>query len=270
MTRKRFWVERIESGQEEVILAGQTARHAASVLRMSVGDRLEIVDGSGREWLARIESLGKSGVCVRLLTERLASGESPLELTLGLAFSRSEKMDQVVRQATELGVSRMVAFRARRSQYGLERASRGRKRERWEKIIREALCQCRRQKEPECVMLADVEALLGQADRWAPPGADSLRILAAEDGGRKSLMDLQRGSPFCMSFLTVIGPEGGWTEDEARCFERAGFLSTTLGPRILRLETAAVALVASIQLLWGDLGAPGRAGTRGEPQEDGA
>jgi 16S rRNA (uracil1498-N3)-methyltransferase len=266
MTRKRVWVEAIDPGQEKVVLTGQTAHHLAAVLRMSPGDRLEIVDAGGREWLGRIESVGKSGVCVKLLARNEASKESPLVLTLALAFSRSEKMDQVVRQATEMGVARLVAFRARRSQYGLEGADRAKKLERWQKIAREALCQCRRQRKPECVIVSDVEELLERADRWFPSPGETLRILASEDESRKSLVDLQRGSSFCINFIAVIGPEGGWTADETRLFSGKGFHSVHLGPRVLRLETAAVALLASIQLLWGDLGVSGRIGKRDEPQ----
>jgi 16S rRNA (uracil1498-N3)-methyltransferase len=266
MTRKRFWVEAMEPGQEQVVLTGRTAHHLAAVLRMSPGDRLEIVDAEGREWLARIESVGKSGVCVKLLARKEASNESPLELTLALAFSRSEKMDQVVRQATELGVTRLVAFRARRSQYGIERADRNKKLERWQKITREALCQCRRQRQPECVLVSDVDELLERGDGWCPSLDGNLKILASEDESHKCLLDLHRGSPFCIGFLAVIGPEGGWTAEEIRRFDGKGFRRVHLGPRILRLETAAVALLASIQLLWGDLGVSGQNAVPDEPQ----
>ncbi|MHC1745175.1 MAG: 16S rRNA (uracil(1498)-N(3))-methyltransferase [Syntrophobacteraceae bacterium] len=265
MQRRRFRVDGIEAGREEVVLTGQTAHHLATVLRMGPGEQLVILDGRGREWLAEIESVARSGVRVKLLAETDASNESPLDLTLALAFARSEKMDQVVRQATELGAARVIGFRAVRSQYGLAPTDARRKRERWQKIAREALCQCRRQREPECEILSDGTELLEWADRWMPSSDGAMKILAAEAENRKSLVDLQRGSPFCMSFLAVIGPEGGWTAEETRRFRDSGFESVHLGPRILRLETAAAAVLASVQLLWGDLGVPGREAAPDEP-----
>lgn len=268
MRRKRFRVDGMEAGQEDVLLTGQTAHHLATVLRMGPGDEVVIVDGLGHEWLAEIEEVGRSGVRVKLLAQSETFHESPLDLTLALAFSRSEKMDQVVRQATELGATRLIAFRAARSQYGPGPADARKKLDRWQKIAREALCQCRRQLEPECEIVSDVNELLAWADRRMPPPDRAIKILAAEAETRKSLLDLQSRSPFCNSFLAVIGPEGGWSAEEARRFVVEGFHSVHLGPRILRLETAAAAVLASIQLLWGDLGVPCReAGPEEAPEE---
>ena len=265
MRWRRFRVDGIEVGQEEVLLTGQTARHLATVLRMGRGEELVIVDGLGHEWVAEITSLASSGVRVKLLAQTGISNESPLDVTLALAFSRSEKMDQVVRQATELGATRVIGFRAARSQYGLGPTDSRKKRERWQKIAREARCQCRRQREPECEILSDIDQLLTWADRWTVSADGALKILAAEGEARKSLLDLQRRSPSCMNFLAVVGPEGGWTAEEAHRFDDNGFEGVRLGPRILRLETAATAMLASIQLLWGDLGVPGREAVPEDP-----
>lgn len=267
MRRKRFWVDRIDPEDERVVLTGQAAHHLVDVLRMKTGEAIELLDGKGGSWLARIESIGRQGVSVKLLAPGEESRESPLDLSLAMAFSRSEKMDQVVRQATELGVNRLIAFQAERSQYGLQRIDRVKKRERWQKIAREALRQCRRQREPECVLLSDVSDLLNWADQWGQPSERSLKLFGWEQEDRKSLLDLRAGSPFCMQFLVVVGPEGGWSHDEAQRLGAAGFSGVHLGPRILRLETAAVVLAASIQLLWGDLGVSGagvcRVGSQG-------
>lgn len=266
MKRRRFWVERIDAGVEHVTLTGRSAHHLVDVLRMRPGEEVELVDGRGSSWVARIESIGPQGVRVKWVAHGETPRESPLDLTLAMAFSRSEKMDQVVRQATELGVTRLIAFQAARSQYGLERVDRARKRERWQKIAREALCQCRRHKEPGWDFLAGLSDLLHWADQWAASPDGSLKIFGWEQENQKSLLDLRAGSPFCMRFLAVVGPEGGWSPEEAHRLGTAGFQGVHLGPRILRLETAAVALVASIQLLWGDLGTPAGDGAPIQPR----
>ena len=293
MTRKCFFVQPASLADEQVTLSREVSRQLQSVLRMGPGDSIELRDGAGGGWLAEIGGSEKGGFTVRLVRPLDLSGTEPaIELTLGIALSRSEKMDLVVRQATELGVSRIVAFRAKRSQYGLSGRQAEARVERWVKIAREALCQCGRSKIPEVALLSGtaeflISTLDGPADDSAigvPPavgGPDTrypgakrksqsrrgesaptkdesgglLKLFAWEEELEQTLISLKHSFPECGKIIAVIGPEGGWDATEADGFIASGFHPVRLGPRVLRLETAAAVLTSAIQLLWGDFGA---------------
>lgn len=252
MTRKCFFLDQVDPGQEYVILSDQAAHHMESVLRLKAGDRVELCDGRGNAWHGVIEKVDPETIRVRLAGRRDLEKESPLELTLALAFARSDRMELVLRQATEMGVNRFFAFRAQRSQYGLSGNQKIKREERWQKIAREAMCQCQRTRLPQIQVVESISEFL---DRTAPEVGsddDSLRVLASEEEREQSLITLWHLFPKCGKILAVVGPEGGWTETEESQFTEAGFKTVHLGPRILRLETAAIALLASAQLLWGD------------------
>lgn len=255
MTRKRFFVDRIDPCRDHVILKDQAAHHLESVLRMGAGDSIELRDGAGNAWQGVVAGREDGGVCIRLGEKQQVQNESPLNLTLALAFARSDRMDLVVRQATEIGVHRFIAFRAQRSQYGLGGAQSVKRRERWEKIAREALCQCGRMKLPEIDVLSDVPEFISHVMKTEGHEAGcGLRIVAWEEERRQSLMELWRSFPKCRDVLVVVGPEGGWIQSEVEQLGQAGFHSVHLGSRTLRFETASLALAVSAQLLWGDLG----------------
>jgi len=265
MTRRCFFVERLEPDLGMVMLTEGEAHHMETVLRIRPGDRVEVRNGRGGAWWGVVDYLEKGKVHVRLEGETLLkrAPESHLNLTLALAYARSERMEGVVRQATELGVSRIVAFRASRSQYGLDGRQGDKRRERWARITREALCQCGRVVVPEVMLFGDMSDFLEWTAAWEnEPVAEGgisgsevgLKIVASEEELRGNLRMLHVDFPRCARLLAVVGPEGGWTEEERARFGEAGFKAVGLGPRILRFETAAATLAALIQLFWGDLG----------------
>jgi 16S rRNA (uracil1498-N3)-methyltransferase len=253
MTRKCFYLEHIAQTAETVTLNEETSRQIETVLRLRPGEPIEIRDGLGNGWRGIIEEIKGKAVKVRLVNRQDLSTESPLDLTLALAFSKLDRMDLVLRQATELGVTRFVIFRAARSQYGLSGSQAEKRLERWFKILREALCQCGRATIPRVQILSGLEELLayGASKRLDDDGA--LIIAGLEEGADTGLLPLWRSHPEKRSIMAIVGPEGGWTGAEAELFRSEGIHPVHLGPRILRLETAATALVTSIQLLWGDL-----------------
>lgn len=251
MTRRCFYVEKINPADNEVILTGQTAHHVQSVLRLRSGDVLELRDGRGSGWTGTIVGKGRDTVRVRLGEPQFLQTESPLRLTLAMAFARTDRMELVIRQATELGIDRFVAYRSQRSQYGLSDAQVEKRRQRWINIAREAMCQCGRMKVPEIHI---VPSLLdfAAAKQHDEAQARTLCLLAVEGEQQNSLADLWQSFPECTEAIALIGPEGGWSGEEVQEFLAAGFHAVHLGPRILRLETAAVAFVALAQVLWGD------------------
>jgi 16S rRNA (uracil1498-N3)-methyltransferase len=253
MTRKCFYLERVDQPAETVTLSEEVSRQIGTVLRLRPGEAIEVRDGAGNGWRGIIEEIKAKAVKVRLIDRQDLCTESPLDLTLALAFSRLDRMELVLRQATELGVTAIVAFQAARSQYGLSGSQAEKRLERWSKIGREALCQCGRANIPRVRILSGVEELLayGISENLGEDGP--LRIVGLEEGADAGLLPLWQTHPEKRSIIAMVGPEGGWTNAEAERFRSEGIHPVRLGPRILRLETAAVALVSAIQLLWGDL-----------------
>jgi 16S rRNA (uracil1498-N3)-methyltransferase len=255
MTRKCFFLPEGAPDNGTFDLPAQLSRQLESVLRARVGQSLELLDGQGAAWQCRITEIRKGTVSVDLIGKMDRSGcESPLGITLGLAIARSDTMDLVIRQATELGVFRLAVFRALRSQYGLSLKQAEKKKERWSRIAGEAVCLSGRARSPEIEIYEDLDSFLTafEVEHWA--AKDSLKLFALEGPARNGIRDLRRGSGADIHrILSVLGPEGGWDDAETSALIGAGFTPVTLGPRTLRLETAAVALVCSIQLLWGDM-----------------
>jgi len=251
MTRKCFFVDRVDPDDGEIVLTGQTARHVQSVLRLRSGDALELRDGCGNGWTGTIVGKEKDSVRVRLTDRQLLQTESPLQLTLAMAFARTDRMELVIRQATELGIHRFVAYRSKRSQYGLSDAQVEKRRRRWLTIAREAMCQCGRMKIPEIHIVPDLLNFVCKAANHGKAGK-SLRLLALEGERRSGLADVWQSFPECAEVLAAVGPEGGWAAEEVRELLAADFHAVHLGPRILRLETAAIAFIALTQILWGD------------------
>ncbi|MCE5242767.1 MAG: RsmE family RNA methyltransferase [Syntrophobacteraceae bacterium] len=254
MTRKCFYIEDVEADGGLIPLDSRLAHQIEGVLRMRPGDFVEVRDGKGGGWKAAIEDAGGGKLGVRLLEKQHLHVESPVELTLALAFSRADRMETVVRQATELGVHRFVTFRAQRSQYGLSGPQAEKRVERWSKIAREALCQCGRTRVPEMTVFSGIDEFRNRVPDWGSEAGGTLRILACEEKCEANLHVLRREHPACGRVLAVVGPEGGWTAGELDLLNGSGFRSVHMGPRILRLETAAIALLSLIQLLWGDFG----------------
>jgi 16S rRNA (uracil1498-N3)-methyltransferase len=266
MAPRRFFVEHAPDGAQELILAGAEAHHAVGVTRLREGGEIELRDGKGGAWTALIAAIEKNAVRVRVTGPREVRTESPLEITLGLAYSRPERMELVLRQATELGANRFAAFRAARSQYGLSDSRAAKREGRWLKIAREALCQCGRTVLPRIDLLPGLEEFLAGTGGGEPPvEAPPLKILALEGEKRSSLLSLRRRFPSPRRVVIATGPEGGWTGEEKSRLAGAGFLPAHLGPRILRFETAAAGFIAAVQLLWGDFGvSDGEPGAREE------
>ena len=260
MTRKCFLLPEGAPDTETFDLPAHLSRQLESVLRARVGESIELLDGQGSVWECRITGIRRGTVSVRLIGKLDHSGcESPLGITLGLAMARSDTMDLLIRQATELGVFRLAVFRAMRSQYALSGKQAEKKKQRWSRIAGEAICQSRRARSPEIDIFEDLDSFLTsfEVEDWA--AQDSLKLFALERKAGNGIRDLrQRSGTDIHRILAVLGPEGGWDSVETAALIGAGFRPVSLGPRTLRLETAAVALVCSIQLLWGDMGTDAR------------
>ncbi len=246
MSRKVFCVPGISCSVGELVeLPNDVSHHVARVLRFSRGDSIEILDGRGKGFQATIVRVQKR-VVVEILSEIHRDTESPLNITCILALAKSDKVDLAIRQATEVGVKKIVIFPAKRSNYKIKEEDMDRKISRWKKIAIEAMCQCGRVKYPDIAYVQGMSLL---------PLDGTLKIVACERNGTKLSSIISSSFSKTFERVTVaIGPEGGWSNEEVNRFMEYGFTPVTLGPRILRYETAVVTLVSLCQYLWGDVG----------------
>lgn len=242
-------------GSKTVVLDREASHHALNVFRVRMGEPVEVRDGRGGCWKAEVSGVARGAVEIRLVEPVAPASESPIVITLAMALVKSDRMDTVIRQGTELGVSGFVAFPTEHSQYRLSDEQVKKRVERWRRITTEALCQCRRTVLPKIRLYESVsEFLCSDFDHGEANGPPPVNMIALEKGSHPGMMAIWERFPACRRITVVVGPEGGWEHSEANRFIEAGFFGVHLGPRILRFETAAVALAFSAQLLWGDAG----------------
>jgi 16S rRNA (uracil1498-N3)-methyltransferase len=218
------------------------ARYVKTVLRMREGDPLLTFDGMGWEYEAVIRRLMADEMALEI-TGRRKLPEAGIHVTLCQAVPKAEKMDGIIRHATELGAERIVPFLAERSVPRWQPEQFPRKRERWQKIAVEASRQCGRPDIPEIGPIMTFERMLHDV----PEGG--LRLIPWEEetttGIREILRDPSRSE--LKEFVLVIGPEGGFSAGEIELARQAGFLSVSLGKRVLRVETASLAVLSILQ-----------------------
>jgi 16S rRNA (uracil1498-N3)-methyltransferase len=238
MARRRFFVEQVRNQRAE--LTGEDARHLTRVLRVEKGQQYEISDGD-RAWLAEVESAHKDQVAFHVL-ERLEPEPAEVRIVLLAALIKFDHFELLVEKATELGVAEIIPVGAARSERGLERAAVKRV-DRWRRIALEASQQSRRTHLPVIGEPVEFRRAL-ERDPW-------LRLfLDEEQNGGPLLASLPAVRTAQDSVAVMIGPEGGWTDEERSAAHSTGWTSVSLGRRILRAETAAIASLAVLQAAW--------------------
>lgn len=222
-----------------VALPDRAAQHVR-VLRLAPGTPVTLFAGDGGEFAGELLDVSKRGVTVRVRARSEASVESPLAITLLQGLCAGERMDWIVQKATELGVAAIRPFVAARSQGRLSDERQARRLTHWRAVAAAACEQCGRNVVPDVHPLADLHATLD-----APRAGASLLL---SPRGETTLTSL----PQVDAATILIGPEGGLTERERAAALRAGFTALRFGPRILRTETAPLAVIAALQARWGD------------------
>ena len=242
MTIPRLYLPRpLETGAVCAAAADQ-ARYLKTVLRMREGDPLLIFNGTGWEYKAVIRRRTADGIELEI-TGRRALPAAEIHVTLCQAVPKAEKMDGIIRHATELGAERIVPFLAERSVPRWRPEQLPRKRERWQKIAVEASRQCGRPDIPEIGEIVTFERML----RDVPESG--LRLIPWEEETKTGIREILRdpAQSGMKEFVLVIGPEGGFSAGEIELARQAGFLSVSLGKRVLRVETASLAVLAIFQ-----------------------
>jgi len=245
---RRFYVEKISPEEGSLIIRGTEARHIAAVLRMERGDRLILMDEGGARHQAVIESVGRREVLVRI-EEALAGPDSaPADIILCQALIRSHPMDFVVQKTSELGVSLLLPFVSERTvvRPGRERAENMLRH--WREIALNSAKQSDRREPLRIGSLCDFGGILDRLEKQ-----DALKMIFWEGDGGRDLKDILGSSKVARSLVGVVGPEGGFAEKEIALARRSGFIPAALGGRVLRSETAAIAVAAIFQYERGDL-----------------
>ncbi len=238
----RLYCDLALSPGAEIVLPEAAARHAVSVLRLQVGDALNLFNGEGGEYRAALVAVNKRETRARLLEFDATERESPLDITLALGISAGERMDYSLQKATELGVAAIQPLATERSVVKLAGERADKRLQHWQHVVIAACEQCGRNRVPAVAPVQKLFAYLADVDR-----GKRLLMLSPD-----ASFPLKRAAPAAGAIL-LIGAEGGLAPAEYQAAQASGFEPVKLGPRILRTETAPVAALAVLQALWGDL-----------------
>ena len=243
---KRFFVDKIE---EIVLLQGEEFEHAKNVLRLGVGDEVILLDNSGIEYTAVIAEASKKQMLLNVIGKAMGDKEAAVDVALVFGYLKNaDKNEFIVQKAVELGVKKIVAFSSEFSSSYMN----ANKLERLNKVSKEAAKQCMRSVAP-CVEYCD-----NLSDALSAVDGYQNKLFACEFAteSKANVADLEG------STAVVIGSEGGFSREEELLASKMGFASVTLGKRILRAETAAVALTSVVMFSLGELGENKGAGTK--------
>jgi len=240
MRLPRVFTQQPLAAQEQLLLEEGPSHHLSKVLRMTPGGELELFDGRGGSYRARIEEQYKKQLRLSIGAFDPRERESPLDLELGIGISRGERMDWVVQKATELGVTRISPLFTERTEVKLRGERLSKKLARWQQLAISACEQCQRNRLPQIAAPMELSDWLAQnQSQWR------LVLHHREAEGLPRQASVQ-------SLSLLIGPEGGLSESEIASARQWQFRPLTLGPRVLRTETAHVAAISLVQYLWGD------------------
>lgn len=226
-----------ELSTEEVIIAGDQAKHL-SVLRVKTGEIITVFDGLGHKYDCKILQINKKNFIAEKLNEAPYYAESPVSITLAQGIAKGDKMDFIIQKATELGVNKIIPLITERSQ-----VRHTAKIERWRKIALSAAAQSCRGKVPE---------INGPVSLGVFLESRHIGIIFYEEDKGKHLKQTLKEFKDSKEITLLIGPEGGFSKEEVSTAVEKGFLEASLGPRILRTETAAINAISIIQYELGD------------------
>jgi len=257
VTRRRFYAppSAFSADAESATLSPEETRHLRDVLRLHPGDEIYVFDGTGREFHCAVEIIAKDSTELRVISEvKPTRPESPLHLTLAIALLKSEKFDLVIQKATELGAKRIVPLETERADVRLKDSEDAQKRvTRWRRIALEAAKQTGRAFVPEITAPLTLSSVVMSAGKERKPSTESTHLMFAERSGTSLAEATKSFAEQPAEIFALVGPEGGWTDEEIDLARESGWKSVTLGGRTLRAETAAIVVLALLQHRFGDL-----------------
>lgn len=249
---QRYFVPPDQWSDGAVHIEGADARHLASVMRAKPGDRIIAADGLGKAAEAVIEKISPERVVARLDLWLEETNEPAVRITVAQGLPKGDKMETVIQKGTEIGAVRFIPFISARTVVQLDERKQAKRLERWSRIAKEAAEQAHRSIVPEVAPVATWPQLLERTGDYAAAFFcyEKEQALAF----RQLLAEKKAGLPGNAEFLLIVGPEGGFSEEEARQAEQAGCLPVSLGRRILRTETAALVGLSCMLYEYGEFG----------------
>jgi 16S rRNA (uracil1498-N3)-methyltransferase len=252
--RPRFYVPDLDPNAERIQLPDEEGGHLARVLRLTTGAEVEIFDGRGGLWRAEVVQAGKRSVQVRPGARATAALETRMPITLVPSVLKSDKMDDVVRDAVMLGVAAIEPVLSARSEVSLAALTRGRRAERWRRIAVVSAKQCGRAVVPPIFDPVTFDHYLAQPNGGGKPlGLPDTRLLCVEpsalEGRARSVHDV----PSPSSAHVIVGPEGGWTTDELSAAIAQGVVLVSLGGRTLRADAVPLVALTALLTTWSAL-----------------
>jgi len=245
---RRFFVEKIITTGGFLSITGKEVRHIVTVLRMKKGETLILMDREGQSFEATIEAVHYKEIKVRITKTIPPLPPSPVKISLAQALIKSHPMEYLIQKVTELGIHSIHPFYSERTVIQLKSVHLKNKMDRWVEIMKSACKQCGRVTLPDLNTPLQFEELINNV-----PNKKTLKILLWEDEDKVDLKRFLRSMSPLPHILAIVGPEGGFNQNEINLAREAGFQIISLGNRILRAETAAVSLISIIQYEWGDL-----------------
>ena len=245
---RRFFIDKLSIIDGIAVIEGELFRHLVRVLRLKVGARVALADGECGEYTGVLSSLEGERALVRIerTLTTVASGKTPA-ITLIQGVPKGERMEMILQKGTELGAAGFVPFLSSRTIPRLSGDKAVERVRRWERIVREAARQSRRPDIPEVYAIVTLAEALAAARQ-------EIRLILWEGESEQGLKEILDAAPTPASVALLVGPEGGLSREEAEKAMAAGFVPVTLGPRILRTETAGLAVLSILQYVWGDVG----------------
>ena len=240
MRISRLYVSRPLNCGQHIELDDDSAHYVRTVLRLGKDDKIVLFDGSGGDYLSALLEVSRNRVAVVIEQRQLRDVESPLTIVLGLGMARGDRMDLSVQKAVELGVNHITPIETERCLVQLKGDKRIQRFGHWQRIIQHAAEQSGRSVLPELSPITPLHHWIGEQQ--------GLRLFL-DTYAEVSLADLQ---PENMRVTLLTGPEGGFAEHERDAAKSASFIPVRLGGRILRTETASLAALSAVQMLWGD------------------
>jgi 16S rRNA (uracil1498-N3)-methyltransferase len=244
----RFFAPSLDAGDETVVLPREEGEHLTRVLRLAAGDTVTVFDGRGHEFLARVIGTERREVRLQLMSRVEPAAEPAVAVTLVQAVLKADKMDDVVRDAVMLGVAAIHPIVTKRTETTVAALMKGARLDRWRRVALASVKQSRR------AMLPEIRTPLRLEDYLDEP-APALRLMLVEPGAaaEAETIGALRGVPVPPDAAVLVGPEGGWAQEEWSLARGCGVKLVTLGHRTLRADAVPVAAISVLQFLWNDL-----------------
>jgi 16S rRNA (uracil1498-N3)-methyltransferase len=240
----RFFADHDFIKEDRIFITGDDAHHISKVLRLKEDDEVVVCDKQGTDYRCSIKAITKDEVELWILKKEASSSEPPIEITLYQGVPKGDKLETVIQKCVELGGVKIVPVAMKRSVAVIK--DKEKKKQRMQKIALEASKQCGRAKVPR------VSEVLSFKEALADAKENDLKILPYEAENKQKLKDILLENKNSIKIAIFIGPEGGFDEEEIKLAKENGFKTVTLGPRIMRTETAPLACISAVMYELGD------------------